>query len=80
MHKIWEYFKRLGWMLPAGLTGLTGGLTCLAVAFVLTRGEREQTVLKDFGRYSDGVSMLLIFGFALVIAGVVVTVLSRRST
>jgi len=79
MHQIREYLRRLGWMLPTGLTGVAGGVTCLAVAFVFMRDEQEQALLQEFGRYSDRVSLLLIFGFALLVGGVVAAVLSRRS-
>lgn len=79
MRRIWEYVKNLGWMFLSGLLGLTGGVTCFVTGFVLTRNEQEQEIFRAYGRYSDNVGMILIFGLALLFAGAVATVLSRWS-
>jgi len=79
MRGIWEYLKRLGWMFLAGLLGVAGGVTCLTIGFVMTRNELEQTLFQSYGRYSDKVGMMLIFGLALLFAGATASILSRRS-
>lgn len=79
MRRILDYFKRLGWIFLSGLLGLTGGVTCLATGFVLTRSEQEQSVYATFGRYSDKVGMVLIFGLALLFLGAAAMFVSRWS-
>lgn len=79
MRRIWHYVKGLGWLFLSGLLGVCGGVTCLATGFVLTRNELEQALFRDYGRYSDKVGLVIIFGLALMFAGAAATVLSRRS-
>lgn len=76
MRGIWEYLKRLGWMFLAGLLGVAGGVTCLTIGFVMTRNELEQSLFQSYGRYSDKVGMILIFGLALFFAGSASSILS----
>ena len=78
MRRIREYIKRLGWLFLAGLAGVAGGVTCLTTGFAMTRNEQDQTLYEAYGRYSDQVGMMLIFGLALLFAGATATVLSRR--
>ncbi len=79
MRRIWEYIKELGWLFLSGLLGLSGGVTCLVTGFVLTRNAEEQSLYREYGRYSDRVGLILIFGLALLFAGTVAALLSRRS-